>query len=301
MFLLVVVSFIWAFSFGLIKGRLAGIDPTAVATLRLTLALLVFLPFWRPRAVPWRLALGLAGVGAVQFGVMYLLYLRAFGELKAYEVALLTITTPIFVTLLDAGIERRFVPRFLLAAALSVMGAGFIVWNGIGQRGVLVGIVLVQLSNLCFAAGQIAWRRLRTRLARPVSDTSVFALLYAGALVVSVGWSLFTTDWSAVHVDAGQALTLAYLGILASGVCFFWWNIGATRVNAGTLAAFNNAKIPLAVACSLLFFGEHTNVKRLLIGGALMALGVWLAERKKPANPSGYSEVAPTQPSISET
>jgi drug/metabolite transporter (DMT)-like permease len=38
MSLLLIVSLIWAFSFGLIKGRLAGLDPTAVAVLRLALA-----------------------------------------------------------------------------------------------------------------------------------------------------------------------------------------------------------------------------------------------------------------------
>jgi hypothetical protein len=34
------------------------------------------------------------------------------------------------------------------------------------------------------------------------------------------------------------------------------------------------------VACSLLFFGEKADLPRLLAGGVLMALGVWVAERK---------------------
>jgi drug/metabolite transporter (DMT)-like permease len=67
-------------------------------------------------------------------------------------------------------------------------------------------------------------------------------------------------------------------------VCFFWWNVGATRVNTGTLAAFNNAKIPLGVACSLVFFGERTDIPRLLIGGVLMAAGVLIAEWRRPSS-----------------
>ncbi|PTX99011.1 EamA family transporter [Opitutus sp. ER46] len=283
MFLLLIVSFVWAFSFGLIKGRLAGVDPTAVATLRLALALLVFLPWLRLRGVSTAMRFRLAAIGAIQFGVMYVLYLRAFAHLQAYEVALFTITTPFFVTLLDGAIRRQFVGRHAAAALLSVAGAGVIVWQGLALSSTVVGVLLVQASNLCFAAGQLGWRHARAQLGSGVSDASVFALLYAGAFAASLAWSFTTTDWLALRLTWSQGATLAYLGVLASGVCFFWWNIGATRVNAGTLAAFNNAKIPLAVACSLVFFGESANVPRLLLGGALMAGGVWLAESRPSA------------------
>jgi drug/metabolite transporter (DMT)-like permease len=279
--LLLIVSFIWAFSFGLIKGRLAGIDPTAVGVIRLALALVVFLPFFRPRAVPIRVQLRLALIGAIEFGVMYLLYLRAFKYLQAFEVALFTITTPIFVSLLGAGLARRFVPRHLVAALLSVIGAGVIVWQNLATRNMLVGIALIQASNLCFAIGQLAWRQTRATIDSSKSDAALFALPYAGALAAALLWSLFTTDWIALRLTGPQIATLAYLGVLASGVGFFWWNVGATRVNTGTLAAFNNGKIPLAVACSLLFFGEHADVSRLLVGGVVVALGVILAERRK--------------------
>ena len=63
------------------------------------------------------------------------------------------------------------------------------------------------------------------------------------------------------------------------------------RVNAGALAAFNNAKIPLGIACSLLFFGETANVARLVLGGAVMALGVWAAGGS-PDAPSRDPEAA---------
>ena len=67
------VSLLWAFSFGLIKGRLTGLDSSVVALLRLGLSLMVFLPWvrgWRGR---WSRALELLGIGAVQYGLMYVL------------------------------------------------------------------------------------------------------------------------------------------------------------------------------------------------------------------------------------
>ncbi len=280
MILLSLVSFIWAFSFGLIKGRLTGIDPTAVATLRLALALLVFAPLFRPRALPWSAQLRLFVIGALQFGIMYLLYLRAFRYLQGFEVALCTITTPLFVAIFDAALERRFLLRHAIAAAFSVAGAAVVLWRQVASHDAIVGVLLVQASNLCFAAGQIAWRRERAKLDPAIRDGAIFGLLYAGALAVSIAWSFATVDWTTLRLTSTQVVTLLYLGVLASGACFFWWNKGAARVNAGTLAAFNNAKIPLAVACSLLFFGERADPMRLLLGGALLAMGVWIAERK---------------------
>jgi len=276
MILLLIVSFIWAFSFGLIKG-LGDLDPTAVAVLRLGVSLALFAPLFRAGRMPPLQMLRLAAIGAVQFGAVYVFYLRAYAHLHAYEVALFTITTPIFVALIDARVGGRWRARYLAAAALSVAGAATVLWTAISDTGVVLGFILVQLSNACFAAGQVAWRGERRRLPQSSSDASVFGLLYAGALLLTVAVSLFTTQWNAFHAGLGQWATILYLGAVASGIGFFLWNVGATRVNVGSLAAFNNAKIPLGIACSLLVFGESANIPRLLAGALLMAIGVWVA------------------------
>lgn len=278
--LLIVVSLIWAFSFGLIKGRLAGIDPTAVATLRLALALAVFLPFFRPRTVSVSAALRLAAIGAVQFGLMYLLYQRAFLYLPAYLVVLFTLTMPLYVALCDATLQQKLHPRYLAAAALAMIGAAVVVFTNQLQGSLGRGFLLMQASNLCFAAGQIAWRRERAALPATTRDSAIFALPYAGAVLASFAWSLCATSWSTLQISPMQWLVLVYVGVVSSGLGFFWWNIGATRVNAGTLAVFNNLKVPLGVACSLLFFGEHADLPRLLASGVLMAAALWVAERK---------------------
>jgi drug/metabolite transporter (DMT)-like permease len=276
MLLLLAVSFVWAFSFGLVK-RLTGLDPTAIAVMRLAVSLAVFAPFFRPSAIPKGAGIRLFLIGTLQFGALYILYLRSYAYLHAYEVALFTITTPVFVTVADAAVERRWRVRYVAAAALSVVGAGAVEYNTVGHSGVVAGFVLVQLSNLCFAVGQVAWRRERRRLPAAASDASVFALPYAGALALTLLVSLFTTRWGAFSPSPSQWATIIYLGAVASGAGFFLWNVGATRVNAGTLAAINNAKIPLGIACSLVFFGETADLPRLLLGGALMAGGVWIA------------------------
>ena len=104
----------------------------------------------------------------------------------------------------------------------------------------------------------------------------MFSLLYAGAFVVAAV-AMAARDVSFV-LTSSQFLTLLYLGMLASGLGFFLWNVGATRVGAGTLAVMNNAKVPLAVAVALVFFGEHAHLPSLLASLAVMGAAVWLAE-----------------------
>lgn len=282
MWLLLLVSLIWAFSFGLIK-RLTGFDGAFLSAARLGLALLVFFPLLRLRGLAARTAVALAGVGAVQFGLMYLAYNESFRYLKSYEIAVFTLTTPILVTLLADAFDRTLRRRSLLAALLAVLGAACIVVKTDPVSGTFVGIALVQLSNLAFALGQVLYRRLRSTHSG-ARDRDLFGLLYLGAFAVTLPVCLLRTNFAALPLTATNLGVLLYLGIAASGVGFFLWNRGATQVSAGTLAAMNNAKIPLGVACSLLVFGETADSRRLLwlvVGGILMALAVWIAEGRR--------------------
>lgn len=280
MIFLLIVSFVWAFSFGLIKGRLGALDASFISAVRLGLAMLVFLPFLRLRGLPLRRTLSLLLVGAVQFGLMYLAYNQSFKLLQSsYEVAIFTLTTPIFVTLLGDMLEKTFRWRALAAAVVAVAGAAIVILKSSVPSADLKGVILVQLSNVAFAIGQVFYRRIR--LGNPaLVDRNHFALLYAGGFAVTLPLALYQTDFAALSLTSGQIWTLLYLGVIASGLCFFGWNFGSTRVSTGLLAVFNNAKIPLAVACSLLFFGDSADLTRLIIGGALLVAAVVLVGTK---------------------
>jgi len=282
MFTLLVVSVIWAFSFGLIKGNLTGVDSNFVAFARLFIAALVFLPFIKWKKIQSKTAIKLALTGLVQFGMMYIAYLAAFRTLKAYEVALFTIFTPIFVTLINDAFMKHINLLHLAVALITVAGTAIIEWESIQTPAVWNGFLLVQLSNLCYAFGQIYYRRLMAQHPE-LKDQDVFGYLYLGATVITAAATLFTTPFNTLELHSKQILTLLYLGVVASGVAFFLWNIGARRVNAGALAVFNDLKIPLAVAVSLLVFGESANLPRLLIGGGIvigaLVINEWLSKR----------------------
>jgi carboxylate/amino acid/amine transporter len=283
MALLLIASLVWAFSFGLIKKYLGGLDANFVAFARLALALLLFLPLLKPRKISLSLTIRLILLGVVQFGLMYVFYIQSFRFLAAHQVALFTIFTPLYVAAADDLWEKRFRPLHFSTALLAVAGTAVIVYSGLGLMNLFAGFTLVQASNVCFAVGQVCYRRLLPR--RPGwRDRDGFAWLYLGGTAAALLAMLFFSGPFSLRLDASQLLVLLYLGLLASGLGFFLWNVGATRVSAGTLAVFNNVKVPLAVLVALLFFKEHADWLRLVSGGGVLALALWLNYRLNPAN-----------------
>ncbi|MCP3176996.1 MAG: EamA family transporter [Desulfuromonadales bacterium] len=277
MIYLLLVSFIWAFSFGLIKGNLTGLDSNFVSFARMALSLAVFAPFLRRTGLRTPLALQLIAIGAVQYGLMYLAYIYSFQFLQAYQVALFTIFTPLYVTLIHDLLTRRLHGFFLLTACLAIVGTGIIVYRDLDQSDLRLGFFLLQFSNICFAFGQTYYRRL-LRKNPALKDHQIFGLLYLGATLVTLLAAGYSTGWSLPTLSTTHVLTLLYLGILASGICFFLWNYGAKQVDAGALAILNNLKVPLAVACSALFFHETVDLQRLLLGGAFILGALFLNE-----------------------
>jgi len=295
MLYLLIVSLVWAFSFGLIKGQLSGLDANFVAAVRLLLSFVVFLPFLRLRGIPSKLSLRLGITGAVQYGLMYVAYIYSFRYLQAYEVALFTIFTPIYVTLFNDAFRRRLHMVSLLATLLAIVGTAVVQQANLLRPELVRGFLIVQASNLCFAFGQIYYKEL-LRGHKGHSDLHLFGLLYFGGVLAAGIPAVITTPWASLSLNQSQILTLLYLGVISSGVCFFLWNVGARKVNAGGLAIFNNLKIPLAVAVSLLVFGEQANVPRLLIGGgivlAALALNEWYVRRAATPPPASTPQPA---------
>ncbi|MEZ4449527.1 MAG: EamA family transporter [Nannocystaceae bacterium] len=292
MIYLLVASLLWSLSFGILKTSVQALDPGLVGFVRLALSLALFAPLLagprRLAAPPQRgagLVARLVGIGAIQYGLMYSLYLYAYRHLDAYQVALFTIFTPLYVIAWDDLRARTLRPFNLGMAGLAVAGAAVIQYKGVAARDLWIGFGLVQAANLCFAIGQVEYRRVRA--AQPaLVDHRVHGYLLVGGVVVTAITTTLRGGWaSAAALDLPAIGALAYLGIVASGVGFFAFNKGATRVDAGALAAINNLKIPLGVAASLVLFGEETDLLRLAIGGGVMVLAVALAELRATRRP----------------
>ncbi len=263
---------------------LKGLDTSFVAFARLAIALPLFIPFLRLKGLSLITGVRLVLIGAVQYGVMYCLYVLAYQYIPSYQVALFTVFTPLFVTLVNDAYLRRFEQFHFFTAIIAAIGAAVILFRfdgGYDGANVLIGFGIMQVCNLCFAFGQIEYRRLR-REQPNLEDSKVFALVYLGAVIVSGLSTHYFGGWgSAAELvkSPRQMIVLLYLGAVASGLCFFWWNKVAVKSRAGVLAVFNNMKIPLGIAISLTVFGEKADLLKLIIGSVIIGAAIWLTER----------------------
>nr|WP_255762575.1 carboxylate/amino acid/amine transporter [Halomonas alkalisoli] len=275
---LIGVTALWAFSFSLIGVYLAGqVDSYFAVLVRVALAALIFLPFLRPSLLQGRQRMTLMALGAVQLGLMYIFFYQSFLLLTVPEVLLFTIFTPLYVTLLDDALFGRFTPFYLLTAALAVLGAAVIRYQGL-DSGFWLGFLVVQGANLCFALGQVGYRRLSATLPPSLPRHSVFAWFYLGALIVALPAFALLGNAGAMPTTSLQWGVLAWLGLVASGIGYFLWNLGATRVDAGALAIMNNALIPAGLVVNLVIWNREADLPRLAIGGAIIVGSLFLNE-----------------------
>lgn len=278
---LLAASLLWAFSFGLIKGQLSGLDPVAVSCGRLLLAAVVFLPLVFKTRFSRRTVLVAVGLGMLQFGLMYVLYVASYRWLPAWMVALFTIFTPIYVVLFSDLHDRKFRPRHQAAALLAVVGAGLVVATAMPADADWRGILVLQGANLCFAAGQVGYVRLQRRT--DGHQAALMGWMYLGAAALTLAGVLYVTAAAGrpfVGWDRQAWLVLLYLGLMPTALGFYLWNKGAAQVTAGVLAGANNLKVPLAVLVSWLVFGEEAAYGRVLVGLVVIVAALFWARPK---------------------
>ena len=281
---LIIVTLIWAFSFPLIGYFISTqMDSFFAAFFRVLLAFLVFLPFLSLRT-PHTLKAELMGIGALQIGIMYLFYYHSFLYLTVSEVALFTIFTPFYVSLVYDAFAKRFRPLYLISIALCVLGA-FIIKFGAITSHFLMGFLLIQMANLAFGTGQSLYKIVLEKN-KVANQRSIFGYFHLGAALITGIAFIALGDTQKLPQSANSWIVLFYLGLVASGLGYFLWNKGATLCDSGVLAIMNNAVIPAAIIANAilvaLFFPEKTvnfsqsELIRFVIGTALMFFSLWL-------------------------
>ena len=286
--LLSLVTFIWAFSFSFIGVYLAGkLDSYFAVLVRVALASLIFVPF-TDFGLATRYKLRIMGIGIIQIGLMYIFFYKSFLFLSVPEVLLFTIFTPVYVTVIYDLLDGRFNPLYVVTAAIAVAGA-WVIKSAQVNPGFLVGFLMVQGANICFALGQVLYKKL---LEDPelsgVRQSRIFGYFHFGALAISLAAFALFGNTAKITPDPTQWAVLLWLGIVASGLGYFLWNRGATQVDSGILAIMNNAVVPLGLIVNLVVWGKHIDTTALLLGGGLILLALWIHSRILTRHPSPH-------------
>lgn len=281
---LLVVTLLWAFSFSLIGEYLAGrVDSDFAVLARVAIAAVIFLPFTQWRGLPRPLLAGFWLAGALQFGITYICLYRSFTVLTVPEVLLFTVLTPIYVTLLDDALARRFNPWSLIAALVAV-GGGVIIRFDRLEGDYLLGFVLLQIANATFAAGQVLCRRLLLRYPVDQPLHRFFGHFFLGAMVLALPSFLLFGDGARLPQTAVQWGVLVWMGLFATALGMFWWVKGSVQVNAGTLAVLNELHVPAGLVVNLLIWNRDADLPRLAAGGAVILASLWISRLGRSKN-----------------
>ena len=160
MIYLILVSILWSFSFGIIKYGLAGIDSAFISLMRSLIALLFFASLTLYNFKKFSFDVRLILTGAIQFGLMYVLYIQSYQYLPAYLIATFTITTPIFIGIFSQLFDNMsFSSNGKLSIILVVIGSLMMRFNVVNPLDYWLGFFLIQCANMCFAIGQIMFKR----------------------------------------------------------------------------------------------------------------------------------------------
>jgi carboxylate/amino acid/amine transporter len=268
------VTVLWAVSFSLIGVYLAGqVDGYFAVLTRIVLAGLLFLPFTRWNGLPNRLKGGITLVGSLQFGITYVCLYQSFLYLSVPEVLLFTIFTPLYVTLIDDLMNRRFTLAPLVATAIAVIGAGVIRYKDLSDDFV-TGFLLLQVANIAFALGQVGYANLIKRYPVDLPAWRFFGYFFLGALLVVLPAFLVFGNADKLPSTALQWGVLSWLGLVASGLGFYLWNKGACLVDAGTLGIMNNALVPTGLIVNFTIWNRDVDWLRLAIGGGIIILSL---------------------------
>tara|TARA_Y100000994_G_scaffold213688_1_gene189129 strand:- start:591 stop:1430 length:840 start_codon:yes stop_codon:yes gene_type:complete len=279
MIFLIISTIIWAFSFSIIGNYLSSdIDPWSLSLIRVIISFLIFLPFIDLNINKKRMVY-IIGVGAIQIGFMYSFYLNAFSFISVEKILLFTIFTPIYVTIISDIFQKKIKKFFLFLSILSVIGSLIIRITDV-QLLDLKGFILIQGANFSFALGQVLYKRYIKNNSKLDYNLNEFGYFYFGAIIIASLGSLIMIDSLSYPKSTTQWLLVLWLGAIASGLGYYFWNCGSVLVNNGTLAVMNNLVIPLGLFIEIVFFSKFINITNYVIGALIILSSIYFSLRK---------------------
>ena len=271
MIYLILVSILWSFSFGIIKYGLSGIDSSFISLMRNLIAFLFFASLSLYNFKKFIFDIKLILIGAIQFGLMYVLYIQSYQYLPAYLIATFTITTPIFIGIFSQLLQNKsFSLSGIFSILLVVLGSLMMRFNIVNPLDYWLGFFLIQCANICFAIGQIMFKKWHSK------NTSVdiiynFSQMFFGAVLITSMFSIINST-NIGMLNTYNLFALLFLGLFSTGFGFLAWNLGSLQVSNERLAVMNNVVIPIAIFNSFLIFGEAINPMLFVPGLVLFYL-----------------------------
>ena len=260
-----------------------GLTPATIMAIRFVIAYICMLPFWRGGIFckSWKDELLMVVLGITGGSMYFLLENTALAYTQASNVAIIIAATPLLTTLAVHFISRQEKAdrRLYLCSLLSLLGVGLVVFNG---KFILklnpLGDILTLGASFMWVIYSIVVLKVGGRYDSLFITRKVF---FYGVLTLLPYFLIEepTLDW-AILSKPTVAGNLLFLGVVASLICYWLWNIVLEKI--GAIRSTNYLYINPIVAMIASYFILDERITALAIVGTLLILvGVYLAESKK--------------------
>lgn len=291
---LALANLFWAGNFVFGALVVTQISPVSLSFSRWLCASVFLIPLawliervsWKRALLEWRLHLLQSALGLVAY-TLFLYW--ALGFTTPVSAAVISATNPAMIALAAAlFLGDRLSGSRILGLVLSFAGVLVVLSGGnvarIIETGFNPGDLLVLGAVVSWTAYSLVGRRVRTPPVTATAVQAVFAIVLMIPFVVVFGLQLPT--------DAAGFTGLAYIILFPSVAAYALWNIGAARIGPARAGIFLNLLPVFTVLISVLLGAEL--VPAIIIGGALVLVGVYLTSRQKrtPREPAEASEAA---------
>ena len=246
--LAVLATFIWSGNFIIARGVHQQIQPVSLAFFRWAVATIVIFPFAIKKSVKeWKLIKGsvhyLFWVAVSGISLFNTFVYIAGHYTTAINLALIGTTSSPVMSIILARIflKERIGLMKIAGLVLCITGILFLLSKGNFKNLLTLsfsaGDAWMLLAAFCFAVYNILVRKKPTGIS-PVSFLFITFLIGTILLIPFFVWEFTQSD--AIAWNSGLIISVLYLGIGASVICFFIWNISIGILGAGRTALFGN-------------------------------------------------------------
>lgn len=275
---LVLLGFIWGWSFLFIKVGVEGLTPPTVAWARVALGAVVLRAWLRATGVP-SLPAGptrrwAAAVGAVASAVPFTLLAWGEERITSALTAVLNASTPLFTAIAAAAIVGERI-RAAQVAGLVLGFVGVAAAAGLGVSDLsgssLAGVAAAVAAGACYGVG-FSW--MRAHLTGVPPAVAAAGQLTAAAILLTP-FALATSLADGVELSWRRAGAIVLLGVVGTGLAYLLnyrvvADLGATRASLVTYV------VPVvAVTVGVVVLDEPFEIG-LVVGGALIVAGIAL-------------------------
>lgn len=282
-----ILAFIWGWSFLFIEVALRGMPPATVAFSRIALGLVVMVVVLAAKGQPlprdariWR---HFAFMGAGYSAVPFLLLAWGQQHITSALAAVINASTPMFAALTAAVFLHERLRRGQLAG-LALGFIGVAVAAGVGGRDLtgssLVGVLAVVATSACYGVSFVYARRHLADVPPLVAACGQLAT----AVVLSAPMAALATVREGVDLNLQRVAAITILGAVGTGIAYVI-NYQSIADIGPTKASLVTYLVPIvAVTVGVAFLSEPFRL-RLVIGGGLTVLGIAMLQERVRLRP----------------